>query len=799
MKKMKKILSAVLAVSLLGAAPVFAEAEEKSVIIDEHFDELETDSTSIQWGWSGDFSIKEIPASTNKSLSSNTEKNSFYIELGSKAVKEGAAVISYDVMFESLPQNQVRIKQVWNSDTKLRPYIIYGKPDGKIIAESSSGQTEIGTITPGKWITLTEIADLSSKQFYTYVDGKAIGAARTFKDADAADITRIQTQYDNQAFNIDNAYVASYADFDTAKADLEKQFASRSVVEKSFTTAAGTTANTLINTLSSGGAIISYDFTLSDIPSKSIRLMQIWDNTLKADNRAALIQLRTDKKVLVNERYTSSEEYNIAEKNNVTLIANADDMTYDAYLNGKLISANIAKYKSTAADFTRIDTQNDSDKDIDVNAYVLDFPSYKAASDFYASKNNTANNEAFEHYGVTKSDYEKAITGYEKSIQSLMCDDKRSIEITSAAAAMLPYSEIFSEDFLSYDESKYSAKNGITAENGRGKITKTSDMSNARLLKVLFSDVPDKFVSEFNFMQSKKSNVDCIMRITDSQGNKEAVKLSALNGDIVIYQKSGSNWSQEVLVDNYDINKDYNFKVYVDNSSKKVQISIDDVLCCGKEFDFMYSDITNMRRIFDTFTNTDGTYYISNINIYSDGLYDAASNIMIPSRLTENIAMPSAEGYNCKWYSNNDAVTAQGAVTRPEKISADVILSLDLDNGFAKISKKYQTRAAAEKNYELKNVVYADSNEFSTYDFTGAIGLKRVKLYKNDDNAAGAVIAAAYDNGGSLIGIQTVSEAKDADNQIGFAFAENTSSVKVFVWNNINSIDPLTDLLSVTR
>ena len=132
----------------------------------------------------------------------------------------------------------------------------------------------------------------------------------------------------------------------------------KAVIEKNeFTVEAKSTVNNTVTPITSGVLVISYDISyVSDLKS-GVRLMQVYDSTLTAANRALLIQATSSGTILINEKNTGYL-WDSSKENNITVIYEHDKKQSTVYYNN--INLGVYKmYKENAVDFARIDTQND--------------------------------------------------------------------------------------------------------------------------------------------------------------------------------------------------------------------------------------------------------------------------------------------------------------------------------------------------------------------------------------------------------------------------------------------------------
>ena len=300
-------------------------------------------------------------------------------------------------------------------------------------------------------------------------------------------------------------------------------------------------------------------------------------------------------------------------------------------------------------------------------------------------------------------------------------------------------------------------------------------------------------------MQKSRSNIDSIVRVTDDTGNHESVKVYAELGDIKMFYGPGMDgkFNEKTLVSNYNTNQWYNIKIYSNFTKKIASVYIDDVFM--GTYTFMYTSMENLNRVFDSYTNSAGTYYIDNIKVYNDDILEASAAIEVASKATENITLPETVGkYGVSWTTNNSGyIAADGTVISPVGISQPVILTANVSNGVVGVDIKFTTRAAGSDKFEIGKVIYADANEFSTETLTGAKGIKRVYINKNDDSINGTLIVAMYGINDRFINAKMV-DANEGENSISLPIEEGTTKIKIFVWDkNLEKCTPYAKPLEI--
>ena len=762
MKKFKKLASLVMAAMMALTVSVTAKAEGEEVLVKESFEG--TVSSTV---WTDNY---EITDGVNKSITSSSAGTRLYCNLG-KTVTSGAMIISYDVMLPA--KAGVRIKQVWDDNNK-RPYLLEATSTGKITING----TELCSYTPGQWYNITEIVDVKNKKIYAYIDGKDKNEYAWRANGEASGVNKIETQYNTNEIHIDNAYIASYTDKASADAALSAMLTKKISLEKSsFDVAVGKNVTNDVKPITSGAEIISYDISGNPVGG---RLMQVYDNTLTTDARTALIAISNAGKVKVNDVDTGCA-WDSTKTNNIALVFDAEKTKFSVYYNGVRIAKDKDSFKG-GKDIARVEFQNGKQGDTTQatvsNAWARSFASYADAVKYIEAVKNA---DAIAHYGANSAVINTAITDYSRALDSIIATDVEKSAIIDKISAMMPYKNIFAENF-----DNVSALTGYTvADNATivdNKLRLTYSAPKARLLKTVSGST--NIITECNFMQEVKSNIDSIVRVTDQKGEYESVKIYAELGDIKMLYGTGTEgtFAYKTLVDNYNTNKWYNIKAYSNFDKKTVSVYIDGVFM--GTYAFMSTAMKDLNRVFDSYTNSAGTYYIDNIKVYNDDILEASAAIEVASKATENIALPLTAGeYGVSWATNNsDYIAADGTVISPVGISQPVILTANVSNGVVGVDIKFTTRAAGSDKFEIGKVIYADANEFSTETFTGAKGIKRVYINKNDDSINGTLIVAMYDVNDRFINAKMV-DASEGENSISLPIAEGTTKIKIFVWD----------------
>ena len=787
MKKIKKLTSLVMAAMMVLTVTVTANAEGEEVLVNETFEGTVSSST-----WTGKY---EISNGLNKSITSSSDGTEFYCRLG-KTVESGAMLVSYDVMLPDVASDtSVRIKQVWDSASASegkRAYLLEATTKGKITING----TELCNYVPGQWYNITEVVDVKNKKIYAYVDGKCKNECAWRNDGEASGINCIQTEYSANTVYIDNAYVAEYADKTEADTALSNMLKSKVSLEKnSFEVGASKLVHNPITPVEKGAVVVSYDITTT---TGRPRLMQIYDNQSSA-KRSVLVQLDSKGVILVNGNDTGVT-WTHNTPNNLTLVYDAENKTSTIYYNGiRAGKENYAVHSENGINLADIITQDDSGSGLTVsNAWARSFASYADAVKYVNAINNAKNEDVMEYYSVEASQVSAAIADYDRALNSITATDTEKSEIINEMSAMMPYKNIFSENFdaiTEIDKRNYVAATNLTVTDGKLQLTNSG--SRARLLKSVSGST--NLVTECDFMQESRSNIDSIVRVTDNTGNHESVKVYAELGDIKMLYGPGMDgkFNEKTLVSNYNTNQWYNIKIYSNFTEKIASVYIDDVFM--GTYTFMSTSMENLNRVFDSYTNSAGTYYIDNIKVYNDAILETSSALSVDTKAVENIALPLAVGnYGVSWTTSNpDYIGADGTVAGQLETSQPVTLTANVSNGFASVDTKFTTRVVGSDKFEIGKVTYADANEFSTETRAGAIGEKRGCVNKNDDSTNGTLIVAMYGQSGKLIKSKIV-DAVEGQNLIASTITEDVTKIKIFVWDeDLANCTPYAQLLEI--
>ena len=791
----KSVCKLVLVLSLLlTVTPAVSTAQNENVIVNESFEGTPTVSLN------GNYSIVNSPSSVNKAVGKgNTTGNSFDYSLDS-AISEGYAVVSHDIRIDELSDSRL---SVWDNGSSSKR-IYYYNINSTSLMLMYNNKENIATIELGKWFNLTQLVDFSDKKVYTYIDGVLKGNGYDFLFGGGNNISKIQFQHGAKPYYMDNAYIATYETLDEAQSAIpakklyiaqdfeagtaapsnwEKATIEELSGEKCLKISKGDTGKLTVGHMESGAEVVSYDIYTGGNGS---RLMQIYDSNGK---RSVLIQLNSANKLYINESVTSTNEFKLNEWNNVTLIFDNDGKKFDVYLNNVLVVKDRAAWTKDSniqgINISYIQTQTTSGSDIYVdNVSAVGFESLADARTYAAARMNVRDMEALAYYGAAAEDVENAINGYTRQFGSLRCTSAERQTILTKLQSIMPYKSILTDNFESYDVGTEnitgytaSANNKIVSNpaNASEKVLQlTNSGSRARLLKQV-SSAESFTVTEASFMQEQRADVNYIMRVTDASGNEAGI-IRALNGDIFYVTKDGI--PNQILISNYETNRWYNFKMCTDYTTKKCEVYVDGA-SVGK-FDFYNSDAGTLVRVFDSYTDSVGTYYIDNVKVYTDELAKAAMGAVLPKKANANLTMPEISGYSTSWTSSADEViSSTGVYTQPES-TQDVTMTLRLSNGILGIDKKMKVRAVSDNKFELGNIVYADQNEYSTDDENGAKGIKGIYVNDNYDIAA-KLIVAKYDASNRLVGV-SYKTITDGYNTVGLPISGE--KVKVFIWGD---------------
>ena len=707
---MKKIVSVLIAISIILSGMAVNVSAVEEVLVKESFED--TLSSSV---WTGGY---EITDGINKSITSSSNGTDFNCRLN-KSVESGAMIVSYDVMIPNYAA--IRIKQVWD-DAGERAYLIKSTTSGKITIEN----TELCPYTPGQWYNISEVVDVTEKTVDVYINGKHIDKYDWRENKEASGICYIQTQYDSNEIYVDNAYIASYTDKASADAALSAMLTKKISLEKSsFDVAKNTTVTNAVKPITSGAEIISYDISGNPVGG---RLMQIYDNTLNVNARTALVAVNSSGIITVNN---SSTEYywDSTKTNNVSLVFDAVNVKFSVYYNG----IEIAKDKATfngGCNIARIDCQSGDNAEFTVsNAWAMGFESFANAQEYIKAKSNFEEKAVQTYYGISLTDAKELISQYARGISAISCTLEQESKIVSEMSRKYPGIKIFSEDFNKYAVSSAPtgymvADNAIVMENrsvelsynsGRGRLLKSSAITN------------QSFITSADFMQTQTSNIDCLMRITDSTGTKEVVKVYTKDQNIMFtYGNSEGQTIAKTLLEGYENDTWYNIMVLSDIEDKTFKIYIQNECFENSSFNFVCSDMTDFDRVFDSYTSSENTkYYIDNIDVYSFGGGASSHSYIWREKFSDK-----ADGY--------EILTSDGYVAASNAFVENGALKIiNVGNGRSRLLKQTNAATKAFKvsfdfmQDELSNITClartsnADGNHaaFVLYTENGNIGV----------------------------------------------------------------------------
>lgn len=213
----------------------------------------------------------------------------------------------------------------------------------------------------------------------------------------------------------------------------------------------------------------------------------------------------------------------------------------------------------------------------------------------------------------------------------------------------------------------------------------------------------NEFTLNFDFMQETKSSISCIARITDSVGNKEAVKIYS-DGENIRLMHTNTK-TNEILIRNYEENQIYNFEIYVNLDKKLFEVYINGKNS-GNPYKMIYSDIGNMRRIFDTSTNQNtGIYYIDNIAVYQRNYYSPFLEENMHYEI-KNIKA-SAENIDSIFLSKDEYDDGFTKLAAAQYSSGGVLLAVDIKE--ARIGENIINKSIKENTEKIKVFVFDDN------------------------------------------------------------------------------------------
>lgn len=581
----------------------------------------------------------------------------------------------------------------------------------------------------------------------TYIDNAYIRSGFASKDdaAEAAAALMNENIYTNQALDTcdTNTKAKNVPGFLTDGTDsniIVDEFPSAS--DKSFKFVGGNGVTWLWNQLgadvNSGALLISYDFYRKS--AASARLMEVYGERGNGNTRSVYIGINGDNKFTVNEGVRSDiNTAPVGKWFNVSVICDLNAKKYYAYIDGRSIDSNGFGFFRTADAVRLIKTHYNTAPSVGGemyadNMYAESFSSVEDADAVLAARKRISSS------GFGISDYEAK---YMSDVEGCM-SDYRAIgadeQVRTAAMTVLkalngsyieyPKTEIWAEDFDAFEQGKaLEASDGFSdvrgnvtaaAIGGRNAVSITNTGSRSRFNRAFGSLSSTSYRVSFDFMQQAISDVDMIARSTERGGNGVAAQIYSADGNIRVKYGFGKDdngsdlQSSAVIVENYEKNRWYHIEYFVDLPSETFNVSVDGVRTSYTNYPFMFefaSKYDNIGRVFDTYTDHSGTYFLDNICVAEDKIENEIERKSLPDLALEDFRLDTAassDDFKLEWTSSDNSVldAATGKLSMPSEGYKNVTLTLTAvyKNSFS-LSRTfdYKVKSQALIDEELQN------------------------------------------------------------------------------------------------
>lgn len=681
--------------------------------------------------------VCDFPSINNKSVS--LLSNTYYTF---DEVDSGGLIISYDFYITS-KNNQKRLMQIFDSTKNgdKRPVVIYAEPNGAIKANGSFANCYYPL---NKWFNITLVMDIDNRKFDLYMDRMLCLEDASFWKEDAKEVAVIETVANSELTYIDNVLIKSgYADKAAATADVTDMINSIVYRENNFDVypvnikakeisgfgTVGTDSsiivsaspkgdgnalkfvggngysqlwNTLNTSVDSGAMIISYDFYLTSIEVET-RLLEVYGTYNDGSTRS--IQVGTYGGVFtINNNKRNDFPYEANKWYNISLLCDIEQCKTYVYIDGECVDKNGFGLFNDADGIavisfikTLYNTVSEAGKEFYAdNIYAESFANLDSAKAVLDVRLNSLNLSGVQEYDDI---YDNNIAGYLGEYRALAATaEGRNIAVSNV---LRENSNLLSVCNLLWSENyeSYSTEHEITASDGYMSTTtyinpKVKEISGNKVVKLesegkrarflkYYDSAPDSFMVSFDFMQEVVSDIYCLARTSNSHGNNVPFEIYTSNGSIGIRTKDGNI----TILPKYEAGKWYTIKYYVDLPSETFFVEIENETNCNSNYGF-YSHFENansidLNRLFDTWTDVTGVYYLDNILVYEDKLFETIfpvelDNIII---VDTDLPIPQSNFAEYEWYSKTEVLIDNGKLIRPETtVKASIMLKASVNS-----------------------------------------------------------------------------------------------------------------------
>ena len=750
--KSNKIISVLMSATLLCSSFITTVKATETTLCNETFDGMEVGSVPSESGngFSGGegSTIYAFPSANNKSIGT---RGSIYNTFDK--VDSGSIIISYDYYIESFGDDEVRLMQVWGDGKKTsgtRSIAVHARADNTL--RTSSGIL-IGYYSQQQWFNVSVVADIDKDKYDIYLNGRLSAEDISFRE-NADSIGCVETYAAKGTIYADNAYVSGrYADKATATAALNNHFSGKVYREDSIeqypiggagvvkyitrsknasqivTLANDTNASnkairldseTLTNTLpelvDDGALLISYDVFMG--AQLDTRMLHVYGNdTTAGDERTVYVGTRTNNSVgyfTINNNVRYDQPYKLNDWNNISVLCDLDNDKYYVYLNGKNVDANgFSFFGANGNAIQKIQTMYDNASPNGNSAIFLDniytesFSSAAVGRSVLDYRLNTIygelpNNDASETYTTYGAGYLNACRSIPASVAERTAAENNLVTLVNDYNTL--YAPIWHQDFDKFD-SGYAViendgfshtQNATVMTIGNRKALKLTNAGERARINYKPASGASSYMVSFDFMQETISNVSCIARSTDKNGEYNAITIYSESGNLRLKYRDDDGNVKDTVMCTYEAGEWYNISYYLDLETEKLVVLINGNPIANIAYyfhaPFASNNLDNVDRVFDSWTDAAGTYYLDNIEVYNNAPLQKMIGVSVPERSVKNLELttPVAAGYSFAWTSaNTNVIAADGTVTPAQDRNENVNMTLNAEYGDYKETRDY--------------------------------------------------------------------------------------------------------------
>lgn len=269
--------------------------------------------------------------------------------------------------------------------------------------------------------------------------------------------------------------------------------------------------------------------------------------------------------------------------------------------------------------------------------------------------------------------------------------------------------QIASEDFeelFEIEKGQTVGKGGFNAvscggisieETGDGKVLKSIKGSDGWLYMDLTSDrVPDSFALEFSFkLAEKNGDVGILYDAVDD--NKIGIKLTGDSDNIYCLSSDG----MITLISDYETDKWYNIRLFINNCSKTFDVYLDNV-CKAAGLGFM-NGAERLRRIFRTEVLSCDSYF-DNISVYTSVDMEELFEINACGIINSSRQFPARtkNGYSISWnLTGGNSYFENNRLVRGAE-NERVLIKAEISTNAGEVSKTFEAIVLGGINLKLE-------------------------------------------------------------------------------------------------